>query len=179
MGVHRADGAGTCAGDGRERPPQRWTDEHLDRSCPTDALTGMRTIIEPFRIKSVEPLRYTTLEQRESYLQEAGYNLFGIRARNILIDLLTIVSMLGLMFWLNWDFTLIALAITPFLLFFISRFKKAVKKATHQVRKEQAEIVAVVQQGLESMQVIKAFGRQDMEQQLLSEVSHATVNAAL
>ena len=98
---------------------------------------------------------------------------------DILIDLLTIVSMLGLMFWLNWDFTLIAVAVTPFMLFFISRFKKAVKKATHQVRKEESEIVAVVQQGLESMQVIKAFGRQDVEQQALAEVSHATVNAAL
>ena len=53
------------------------------------------------------------------------------------------------------------------------------KKATHQVRKEQAEIVAVVQQGLESMQVIEAFGRQDMEQEALAEVSQATVNAAL
>src|SRR5580704_16942190 len=70
MGVHRADGTGNCPGDRRERPPQRWTNEHLDRGCPTDPLTGMRTIIEPFRIKSVEPLRYTTLEQRESYLQE-------------------------------------------------------------------------------------------------------------
>lgn len=98
---------------------------------------------------------------------------------DILIDMLTIVSMLGLMFWLNWDFTMIAVAVTPFMLFFISRFKKAVKKATHQVRKEESEIVAVVQQGLESMQVIEAFGRQDMEQEALSEVSHATVNAAL
>ncbi len=98
---------------------------------------------------------------------------------DILIDLLTIVSMLGLMFWLNWDFTLIAVAVTPFLLFFISRFKKAVKKATHQVRKEESEIVAVVQQGLESMQVIEAFGRQDMEQEALAQVSHATVSAAL
>src|SRR6516162_2292770 len=49
----------------------------------------MRTIIEPFRIKSVEPLHHTTPEERESYLREAGYNLFLIEARNILIDLLT------------------------------------------------------------------------------------------
>ena len=83
---------------------------------------------------------------------------------NILVDLLTIVSMLGLMFWLNWDFTMIAVGVTPFLLFFVSRFKKAVKKATHEVRKEQSQIVAVVQQGLESMQVVKAFGRQDLEE---------------
>ena len=43
---------------------------------------------------------------------------------NILIDLLTIVSMLGLMFWLNWDFTLIAVAVTPFLLFLFPGLKK-------------------------------------------------------
>ena len=49
----------------------------------------MKTIIEPFRIKSVEPLRHTTPEERERYLQQAGYNLFLIEARNILIDLLT------------------------------------------------------------------------------------------
>ena len=49
----------------------------------------MKTIIEPFRIKSVEPLRHTTGEERERYLQAAGYNLFLIEARNILIDLLT------------------------------------------------------------------------------------------
>ncbi len=49
----------------------------------------MRTIIEPFRIKSVEPLRWTTPSQREQILETAGYNLFQIRAHDILIDLLT------------------------------------------------------------------------------------------
>jgi ABC-type multidrug transport system fused ATPase/permease subunit len=98
---------------------------------------------------------------------------------DILVDLLTIVLMLGLMFWLNWDFTLIAIAVTPFLLLFVSRFKKAVKKATHEVRKEQSEIVAVVQQGLESIQVVKAFGQERTEQDLLYGVSQATVGAAL
>jgi ABC-type multidrug transport system fused ATPase/permease subunit len=97
----------------------------------------------------------------------------------IFIDMLTIVGMLGLMFWLNWDFALITVAVTPFLLLFVSRFKKAVKKATHEVRKHQADIVAVVQQGLESMRVVKAFGRQDLEQSELGEVSRETVAAAL
>src|ERR1700724_1580422 len=49
----------------------------------------MKTIIEPFRIKSVEPLHFTTLEHRERLLQEAGLNLFRIPAKEILIDLLT------------------------------------------------------------------------------------------
>jgi tyrosine phenol-lyase len=49
----------------------------------------VRTIIEPFRIKSVEPLHRTTPEQRERLLEAAGYNLFQIRSSDILIDLLT------------------------------------------------------------------------------------------
>ncbi len=98
---------------------------------------------------------------------------------NIFVDLLTIVSMFGLMFVLNWDFTLIVLAVTPLLLFFVSRFKRAVKNATHKVRNEQSEIVAVVQQALESMQVVEAFDGQKIEEQQLSSVSLSTVNAAL
>jgi tyrosine phenol-lyase len=48
-----------------------------------------RAIIEPFRIKSVEPLTFTTREQREEALARAGYNLFGLHADQVLIDLLT------------------------------------------------------------------------------------------
>lgn len=49
----------------------------------------MKTIIEPFRIKTVEPLHHTTPEQRQQFLEDASYNLFRVEARNILIDLLT------------------------------------------------------------------------------------------
>ena len=49
----------------------------------------MKTIIEPFRIKSVEPLRRTTPEHREELIKKAGYNLFQLRSGDILIDLLS------------------------------------------------------------------------------------------
>ena len=98
---------------------------------------------------------------------------------SILIDLLNIIGMLALMLYLNFDFALVAVGVTPFLLLFVSRFKKAVKNATHEVRKHQSEIVGVVQQGLESVRTVKAFGRQDMEEGRLTEVSMETVQAAL
>ncbi len=49
----------------------------------------MKTIIEPFRIKSVEPLRMTTVSERKSNLKRAHWNLFRVPAEEILIDLLT------------------------------------------------------------------------------------------
>jgi len=54
-------------------------------------MNGMafRTIIEPFRIHSVEPLRLTTEEARRDAIREVGFNLFGLHATDVLIDLLT------------------------------------------------------------------------------------------
>ncbi len=97
----------------------------------------------------------------------------------ILVDSLTIIGMVGVMLYLNFDFALVAVGATPFLLLFVARFKKAVKKATHEVRIHQSDIVAVVQQGLESVRSVKAFGRQDMEEERLNVVSMETVQAAL
>jgi len=48
-----------------------------------------RTIIEPFRIHSVEPIRLTTAEERDAALRAAGWNLFNLHAADVIIDLLT------------------------------------------------------------------------------------------
>jgi ABC-type multidrug transport system fused ATPase/permease subunit len=98
---------------------------------------------------------------------------------SILIDVLTIFGMLGVMLYLDFDFALIVVIITPILLFFISYFKKAVKKATREVRKRQSEVLVVVEQGLQSARSVQAFGRQDHEDARLREVSMATVLASL
>jgi subfamily B ATP-binding cassette protein MsbA len=97
----------------------------------------------------------------------------------VVVDLLSVAGMLFLMFWLNWDFALVAASVAPFLLWIASRFKKTVKKAAKQVRLNQAEIVAVEMQGLQSKRVVEAFGTQELEETRLRTVSRTAVQSAL
>src|ERR1039458_3121452 len=52
-------------------------------------MDDFRTVIEPFRIHAVEPVALTTREDRTQWLRDAGFNLFNLRANDVLIDLLT------------------------------------------------------------------------------------------
>ena len=98
---------------------------------------------------------------------------------NIVVDNLTIAGMLGIMFYLSPWFTMVAVVVTPFLLFFVGRFKKMMKKATREVRVDQGNMLAILQHGLESIRAVNAFGRQQLEEDRLKKVSLETVDAAL
>src|SRR5262249_43546425 len=100
-------------------------------------------------------------------------------ALSILVDMMTIAGMLAVMFWLNWNFTLVVVAITPVALLFVSRFKRAVKSATREVRRRQSEVVSVIQTDLESVRTVQAFGGQEIESARLGDASRAGVTAAL
>ena len=98
---------------------------------------------------------------------------------SIVIDGFTLIGMLAVMFWLNWQFALAVAMVLPVLILFISRFKRMVKQATKQVRMNEAEMVNIEEHGLESQRTIQAFGRQDLEEARLATASHATVDSAL
>src|ERR1700685_2280106 len=84
-----------------------------------------------------------------------------------MINSLTLVGMLGVMLYLNWRFTLIALSVAPFLFLVVFSYTRRIKKASREVRKKEGEIVSVMQEVLSSIQVVKAFAREDYEQKRL------------
>jgi len=100
-------------------------------------------------------------------------------ALGILVDIFTVFGMTAIMFWLNWGFAILATAVTPFLLLFVSRHKRALKNATKLLRSNESEMVEVEMQGLESHRAVEAFGAQDAEEARLGAVSQATMTAAL
>ncbi|HEY1913044.1 MAG TPA: ABC transporter ATP-binding protein [Vicinamibacterales bacterium] len=98
---------------------------------------------------------------------------------DIAIDVVTIVGMLAVMFTLNWRFTLVALAVTPLVAVFAFRLRGIVKQATRDVRRRQSEIVSIVQEGLGSIRVVKAFAQGKFESRRLDQKSVESVEAAL
>src|SRR5882724_6919394 len=97
----------------------------------------------------------------------------------LVVDVITLAGMAAVMFYLNWRFTLIALSVTP-LLFAVSYFyTRRSKKASRDVRRKEGEIVSLLQEVLSAIGVVKAFAREDYEQQRLERESAESVQLAL
>lgn len=96
-----------------------------------------------------------------------------------MINSITLVGMLGVMLYLNWQFTLIALSVAPFLFLVVFSYTRRIKKAAREVRKKEGEIVSVMQEVLSSIHVVKAFAREDYEQKRLEVESLEGVEIGL
>jgi ATP-binding cassette, subfamily B, bacterial len=97
----------------------------------------------------------------------------------IILDVLTLIGILGVMFYLDWHLTLIAISVTPILGFVTFRLTKRIKKAAREVKKRESELASVVQESITSIRVIKAFAREDYEEDRLDRQSMLSVTAAL
>jgi ABC-type multidrug transport system fused ATPase/permease subunit len=100
-------------------------------------------------------------------------------ALKLLTNTMTLLGMIVVMFGLRWDFALIALAVTPLLAMFVLRVNKAIRTAVKEVRTHQSDLLATLQEGLQSIQVVQAFGREDLQEQQVRTASMATVTAWL
>jgi len=98
---------------------------------------------------------------------------------SIVVDVATIVGMIGVLFYLSWRLTLIATTVVPILFTIVYVYTRRVKKYTRAVRKQQGKMISVVQEVLGSIRVVKAFARENYEIQRMEGESLETVEAAL
>jgi subfamily B ATP-binding cassette protein MsbA len=97
----------------------------------------------------------------------------------MIVNVLTLLGMIGVMFYINWRFTLIALSIAPVLFVVVYSFTRRIKKASRAVRKKESELLSVVQEVLTSVRVVKAFAREDFEVSRFESHSLENVETAL
>lgn len=97
----------------------------------------------------------------------------------MLVNVLTLAGMIGVMLYLNWRFTLIALSVTPFLFVVVYVYTRKIKKAAREVRKKESELVSIVQEVLTSIRIVQAFAREDYEQQRFENYSLENVEISL
>jgi subfamily B ATP-binding cassette protein MsbA len=97
----------------------------------------------------------------------------------IVVDVLTLLGMLLVMFYLDWRFTLIALSVAPLLFVVVYSYTHRIKKASRALRKKEGEVVSIVQEVFSSIRVVKAFAREDYEQERFEQQSLESVETAL
>jgi subfamily B ATP-binding cassette protein MsbA len=97
----------------------------------------------------------------------------------MIVNILTLAGMIGVMFYINWRFTLIALSVAPVLFVVVYSFTRRIKKSSRAVRKKESELTSVVQEVLTSIRVVKAFAREDYEQERFETRSLENVETAL
>ena len=97
----------------------------------------------------------------------------------ILVNVLTLLGMIGVMFYLNWRFTLIALSVSPALFLVVYYYTRRIKRASRAVRKKESELLSLVEEVLTSIRVVKAFAREEYEQKRFESESLENVEAGL
>jgi len=97
----------------------------------------------------------------------------------MVVNVLTLVGMILVMFYLNWGFTLIALLVAPGLFWVVYHYTHRIKQAARAVRRKEGEVVSVLEEVLSSIRVVKAFAREDYEQERFEKESRESVERAL
>ena len=97
----------------------------------------------------------------------------------LVVNIMTLLGMLVVMFYFNWHFTLIALSVAPILFLQVYSLTRRIKQETRAVRKKESEIVSVVAETLSSIRVVKAFAREDYEERRLEKETLESIELTL
>ena len=92
---------------------------------------------------------------------------------------LTLAGMLGVMLYLDWRFTVVALSVTPILFIVVYRLTRRIKAAARAVKEKESDLASVVQESISAVRVVKAFAGEELEERRLDRESEESLEAAL
>ena len=94
-------------------------------------------------------------------------------------NVLTLAGMLGVMLYLDWRFTFLALSVSPVLFIVVYRLTRRIKAAARAVKKKESDLASVVQESISAVRIVKAFANEEYEEHRLDRESEESLEAAL
>jgi ATP-binding cassette, subfamily B, bacterial len=110
---------------------------------------------------------------------DAAEDLIASVSLGLLLNVLTLIGMMAVMFWLDWRFSLIGLSVAPLLFITVYRFTRRIKQAARDVKRKESELASVVQESITSARVVKAFAQETYEEGRLDRQSAEAVATSL
>ena len=153
--------------------------ESLSQSIGNDLRVRLYSHLQQLSLAYYDTTRVGTILSTLTSDVQTIQSFASTATLNIVTNTLTVVGMIVVMLLCRWDFTLIAVAVTPLLFLFVLRVNKAVRTAVREVRTHQSDLTAILQEGLQSIQVVQAFGREDHQAAQVRAASINTVTAWL
>ena len=153
--------------------------ESLSQSIGNDLRVRLYSHLQQLSLAYYDTTRVGTILSTLTSDVQTIQSFASTATLNIVTNTLTVVGMIVVMLLCRWDFTLIAVAVTPLLFLFVLRVNKAVRTAVREVRTHQSDLTAILQEGLQSIQVVQAFGREDHQAAQVRAASMNTVTAWL
>src|SRR5262245_45850973 len=98
---------------------------------------------------------------------------------DVVVNFLTLAGMLLIMFCLNWRFTLIGMIVAPLLFLEVYTLTRRIKHGTRAIRKKDGEILSVIQESLSAIRLVKAFAREDYEENRLKQETLQSMDMTL
>ena len=110
---------------------------------------------------------------------DAAQDFFSTALLGIAMDLLTLGGMLAVMLYLDWRFTLLALAVAPLLYAVVYRRTRRIKQAAREVKQREGALASIIQETLSAVRTVRAFAREAHEEARLEREGLAAMQAAM
>jgi ATP-binding cassette subfamily B protein/subfamily B ATP-binding cassette protein MsbA len=140
--------------------------------------TDLYACLQSLPLKFHDARRSADSSFRVAYDSQSIQTIYN-RGTAVFSLVLTLFSTLAIMLWMDWVLTLVSLAILPLILFTTHLFANRVREQSTTIQERESEVLTVVQEGLSSIRMVQAFGREDYEVDQLRKRARESLTANL